>query len=33
MFTAELVADRDKATRDLVVVNAAADDYDRAKPK
>ena len=33
MFTAELVADRDKATRDLGVVNAAADDYDRAKPK
>jgi hypothetical protein len=31
MFTAELVADRDKATRDLAVVNAAADDYDRAK--
>lgn len=31
MFTAELVADRDKATRDLGVVNAAADDYDRAK--
>lgn len=30
MFTAELCADRDKATRDLTVVNAAADDYDRA---
>ncbi len=32
MFTAELVSDRDKATRDLEVVNAAGDDYDRAKP-
>ncbi len=31
MFTAELVSDRDKATRDLSVVNAAADDYDRAR--
>jgi hypothetical protein len=33
MFTAELVSDRDKATRDLSVVNAAADDYDRAHTK
>lgn len=31
MFTAELVSDRDKATRDLAVVNTAADDYDRAQ--
>jgi hypothetical protein len=31
IFTAELVADAEKATRDLAVVNAAADDYDRAK--
>jgi hypothetical protein len=31
MFTAALVADREKATRDLAVVNAAADDYDRAR--
>ncbi len=32
MFTAELVTDRDKATRDLEVVTAAAADYDRAIP-
>jgi hypothetical protein len=31
MFTAALVAERDKATRDLAVVTAAASDYDRAK--
>jgi hypothetical protein len=31
LFTAELVAESEKATRDLAVVNAAADDYDRAK--
>ena len=31
MFTAELVSDRDKATRDLAVVKAAAEDYDRAR--
>jgi hypothetical protein len=31
VFTAELVAESEKATRDLAVVNAAADDYDRAK--
>jgi len=30
VFTAELLADAEKATRDLAVVNAAADDYDRA---
>ncbi|MBX3191352.1 MAG: hypothetical protein KF819_30420 [Labilithrix sp.] len=30
VFTAELVAESEKATRDLAVVNAAADDYDRA---
>lgn len=30
MFTAELLAESDRATRDLAVVNAAADDYDRA---
>lgn len=30
VFTAELVADAEKATRDLAVVSAAADDYDRA---
>jgi len=33
VFTAELVAEAEKATRDLAVVNAAADDYDRAKAK
>lgn len=30
LFTAELVAESEKAARDLAVVNAAADDYDRA---
>lgn len=30
VFTAELVAESEKATRDLAVVEAAADDYDRA---
>jgi hypothetical protein len=30
IFTAELVAEAEKATRDLSVVTAAADDYDRA---
>jgi hypothetical protein len=30
IFTAELMADAEKATRDLAVVTAAADDYDRA---
>ncbi len=33
VFTAELVAESEKATRDLAVVSAAADDYDRAKSK
>ena len=32
MFTAEMVAEKDKAARDLAVVEAAADDYARAKP-
>lgn len=31
VFTAELLAEAEKATRDLAVVNAAAADYDRAK--
>ena len=31
VFTAELVAEAEKATRDLAVVEAAADDYDRAR--
>lgn len=31
VFTAELLADAEKATRDLAVVSAAADDYDRAR--
>jgi hypothetical protein len=31
MFTAELVADAEKASRDLAVVEAAASDYDRAR--
>jgi hypothetical protein len=31
LFTAELVAESERAARDLVVVSAAADDYDRAK--
>lgn len=33
IFTAELLADAEKATRDLEVVSAAADDYDRASGK
>lgn len=33
IFTAELLADAEKATRDLAVVEAAAADYDRAKSK
>lgn len=33
IFTAELLADAEKATRDLAVVTAAADDYDRARGK
>jgi hypothetical protein len=33
VFTAELVAEAEKATRDLAVVNAAADDYDRLRHK
>jgi hypothetical protein len=33
IFTAELLADAEKATRDLSVVTAAADDYDRARTK
>lgn len=33
IFTAELLADAEKATRDLAVVSAAADDYDRARKK
>jgi hypothetical protein len=31
IFTAELLADAEKATRDLAVVSAAADDYDRVR--
>jgi hypothetical protein len=31
IFTAELLAEAQKATRDLAVVTAAADDYDRAR--
>lgn len=31
IFTAELVAESERASRDLAVVAAAADDYDRAK--
>jgi hypothetical protein len=31
IFTAELVAEGERASRDLAVVNAAADDYDRAR--
>jgi hypothetical protein len=31
IFTAELLAEAEKATRDLAVVSAAADDYDRAR--
>ena len=33
IFTAELVAEAEKATRDLAVVKAAAEDYDRASHK
>ncbi|MBS2019611.1 MAG: hypothetical protein JST00_42510 [Deltaproteobacteria bacterium] len=33
IFTAELLADAEKATRDLALVEAAANDYDRAKGK
>ncbi len=33
IFTAELLADAEKATRDLAVVSAAADDYDRARKR
>jgi len=33
IFTAELVAEAEKATRDLAVVDAAADDFDRAGKK
>ena len=33
IFTAELVADAEKATRDLAVVVVAADDYERARLK
>lgn len=33
LFTAELLVDAEKATRDLKVVSAAADDYDRARGK
>src|SRR5205807_688104 len=32
MFTAEMIAEKEKAARDLAVVEAAADDYLRAKP-
>ncbi len=31
LFTADLVAESERASRDLAVVNAAADDYDRAR--
>jgi hypothetical protein len=31
IFTGELVAERNRATRDLALVNAAADDYDAAR--
>jgi hypothetical protein len=30
IFTADLLAESERAARDLAVVNAAADDYDRA---
>ena len=33
IFTAELVAESEKATRDLAVLSAAADDYDRMRGK
>ena len=33
IFTAELLADAEKATRDLALVSAAADDYDRVRKK
>ena len=32
LFTAPLLAEAERASRDLAVVTAAADDYDRAKP-
>jgi hypothetical protein len=32
IFTADLVAESERASRDLDVVSTAADDYDRAKP-
>jgi hypothetical protein len=31
LFTAQLLAESERAARDLAVVNAAADDYDRAR--
>lgn len=31
IFTAELLAESERASRDLIVVTTAADDYDRAK--
>ena len=31
LFTADLAAESQRAARDLAVVNASADDYDRAK--
>jgi hypothetical protein len=33
VFTAELVAEAERATNDLAVVSAAADDYDRVREK
>jgi hypothetical protein len=33
VFTAELLAEAEKATRDLAVVEAAANDYDRMQPR
>jgi hypothetical protein len=33
IFTAELVAEAEKATRDLAVVESAAADYDRLKER
>jgi hypothetical protein len=33
LFTAELVAESERAARDLAVVTAAADDYDRARKR
>jgi hypothetical protein len=32
LFSAELLTEAERASRDLAVVNAAADDYDRASP-